>query len=234
MMLKVMFNTLQVFTNKTIFDDSSFRRAQSSFAAFHFLVSATVLYVASMPRFGMFVRRRAPLKEIIPLAIAMCLNVILPNVSLAFSSITFYQIARILLTPTVALINFMFYQASIPRLAAYALVPVCVGVAVVSYYDSRPAADAKVKTTSPIGVIFAVIGVLASGIYTVWIGVYHKKLKMSSMQLLLNQAPISAVLLLYVIPFTDVFPNWSRAPLSRWMMIALVKHPAKQTVMVDC
>ncbi|KAI9833825.1 MAG: hypothetical protein M1826_006348 [Phylliscum demangeonii] len=210
-----------VFVNKNIFDDPSFRQAQSAFAAFHFFVSAGVLWIASSARVGMFQRRRAPIREMIPLAVAMCLNVILPNVSLAFSSVTFYQIARILLTPVVALVNYVFYRSAIPRPAAYALAPICLGVAIVSYYDSRPVADAKIKTTSSVGVVFALVGVMASAVYTVWIGVYHKKLKMSSMQLLLNQAPISCVLLLYVIPFSDRFPNWGQAPLSRWMLILL-------------
>jgi solute carrier family 35, member E3 len=159
----------------------------------------------------------------LPLALAMCFNVILPNFSLAYSSITFYQIARILLTPMVALINFQFYSATIPRKAAYALFPVCIGVGIVSYYDSLPAADATVKTTSPIGVFFALSGVLASSIYTVWIGSFHKKLGMSSMQLLFNQAPISSFLLLYFIPLVDKFPQWNLVPGNRWLMIIMVR-----------
>jgi hypothetical protein len=152
----------------------------------------------------------------------MCLNVILPNLSLAFSSVTFYQIARILLTPTVALMNFILYKATLPRAAILALIPACAGVGLVSYYDSLPAADAAVKTTSPLGVIFAFMGIFASSLYTVWIASYHRKLEMSSMQLLHNQAPISAFLLLYVIPFVDYFPTWSEVPLPRWILIMIV------------
>lgn len=152
----------------------------------------------------------------------MSLNVILPNLSLAFSSVTFYQVARILLTPCVALMNFVLYQATLPRNALLALIPACLGVGMVSYYDSLPAADAKVKTTSGLGVIFAFTGIFASSLYTVWIGAYHRKLQMSSMQLLFNQAPVSAFMLLYVIPFVDTFPVWSEVPINRWAMIFLV------------
>ena len=157
--------------------------------------------------------------DILPLSAAMCFNVVLPNLSLAYSSVTFYQIARILLTPLVALINFIFYHTTLPRNAIFALIPVCAGVGLVSYYDTLPTGEAK--TTSPIGVIFAFSGVFASSLYTVWIGVYHKKLSMSSMQLLFNQAPWSSVMLWLFIPIVDTTPQWDIVPGSRLAMICM-------------
>jgi len=217
-----------VFTNKAIFSDSSLKLAQLSFAAFHFFITWLTLFVISRPAFAFFVPRRASVREILPLSLTMALNVTLPNLSLAFSSVTFYQLARILLTPTVAAMNFVLYRATLPRSAIFALVPACAGVAMVSYYDSLPATantgntTATVTTTSPIGVIFALAGVFASSLYTVWIASYHRRLNMSSMQLLLNQAPVAAVTLLYVIPFVDVFPPaWAEVPTSRWVMILM-------------
>jgi solute carrier family 35 protein E3 len=173
----------------------------------------------------MFVPRRVAIKEVIPLAIAMSMNVILPNLSLAFSSVTFYQVARILLTPVVALMNFVLYRATLPRNAILALIPACAGVGMVSYYDSLPTGDANVKTTSGLGVIFAFSGIFASSLYTVWISSYCKKLQMSPMQLLFNQAPVSAFMLLYVIPFVDTFPVWSEVAVNRWVMIMAVRIP---------
>ena len=175
----------------------------------------------SRPRFAMFAPRRVAIKEILPLAFAMSFNVILPNLSLAFSSVTFYQIARILLTPMVALMNFILYRATLPRNALYALIPACMGVGMTSYYDSQPTADETVKTTSTLGVFFAFSGIFASSLYTVWISSYCKKLQMSPMQLLFNQAPIASFMLLYAIPFIDTFPTWSAVPLNRWMLIIL-------------
>ncbi|RDW70077.1 hypothetical protein BP5796_08474 [Coleophoma crateriformis] len=210
-----------VFTNKAIFSDPSLKLAQLTFAAFHFFITWLTLFTLSRPRFAMFSPRRVAIKEIIPLAIAMALNVILPNLSLAFSTVTFYQVARILLTPTVALMNFVLYKATLPRNAIYALVPACLGVGMVSYYDSLPTADVNIKTTSGLGVIFAFSGIFASSLYTVWIASYHKKLQMNSMQLLFNQAPLAAFMLLYVIPFVDTFPVWTEVPVNRWVMIMM-------------
>ena len=163
---------LQVFTNKAIFSDPSLKLAQLTFASFHFFITWLTLFTLSRPRFAMFVPRRVAIKDIIPLAVAMSMNVILPNLSLAFSTVTFYQIARILLTPTVALMNFVLYRATLPRNAIYALIPACLGVGMTSYYDSLPTADEKVKTTSSIGVFFAFSGIFASSLYTVWIASY--------------------------------------------------------------
>ncbi|CAZ82971.1 unnamed protein product [Tuber melanosporum] len=211
-----------VFTNKRIFDDPNFKNMQTSFAAFHFVCTSLTLFVISRPSFGFFVPKRCGIVEILPLAFAMCFNVILPNLSLAYSSITFYQIARILLTPFVALINLVFYRVSIPTYAALSLIPVCTGVGVVSYYDTRAATPEQAgKVTTVAGVIFAFSGVVASSLYTVWIGTYHKKLNMSSMQLLFNQAPASTFLLLFFIPFADAIPVFGDVPISRWAMILM-------------
>ncbi|KAI8634783.1 integral membrane protein [Xylariaceae sp. FL1651] len=210
-----------VFTNKAIFSDPSLKLAQLTFAAFHFFMTWLLLYTLSRPRFAYFVPRRTTIREVIPLSIAMSLNVILPNLSLAYSSVTFYQVARILLTPTVATMDFVLYHTTLPRNAVMALVPACLGVGFVSYYDSLPTDDNKVKTTSSLGVIFAFSGIFASSLYTVWIKSYQRKLQISSMQLLFNQAPVSAFLLLYAIPFIDTFPTWSEVPVNRWLMILM-------------
>lgn len=220
---RLLTNHYQVFTNKAIFEDPSLRLNQSTFAAFHFTVTAATLYALSRPSIGIFAPVRARFLNMMPLALAMCMNVILPNLSLAFSSVAFYQIVRVLLTPLVALINFVAYRATIPSRAVWTLVPICVGVALVSYYDTKSGGATSAKTTSMAGVAFAFVGVLASSLYTVWIGTYQKKFEMNSMQLLFNQAPISAFLLLYAIPFTDQPPIWSGVPVRKWELIAMVR-----------
>jgi solute carrier family 35 protein E3 len=70
--------------------------------------------------------------------------------------------------------------------------------------------------------MFAFLGVFFSSLYTVWISAFRRRLNMTSMQLLFNQAPISAFMLLYVIPFVDTFPVWGDVSLNRWVLILLV------------
>ncbi|KUJ18787.1 putative solute carrier family 35 member E3 [Mollisia scopiformis] len=211
-----------VFTNKAIFNDPNFKMMQTSFACFHFICTGLTLYVVSRPRIGAFVPKRAGIVEMLPLAFSMCLNVVLPNLSLAFSTVTVYQLCRVLLTPMTAIINFVFYHATIPVNAALALIPVCLGVGITSYYDIKPSSEpTTVENTSLTGVIFALSGVLASSAYTVLIGAYHKKLSMSSSQLLLNQAPISSVMLMFAIPIVDKIPDLTIVPEYRWAMIVM-------------
>jgi solute carrier family 35 protein E3 len=88
-------------------------------------------------------------------------------------------------------------------------------------YDTKPTANNAIQTTSLLGIIFALSGVCASSLYTVLIGAYHKKLQMSSSQLLLNQAPISSVLLLFAVPFVDHIPDLPAVPTYRWLMILM-------------
>ena len=185
------------------------------------MVTFGLLYILSRPAIGMFQTKRVNSVQILPLAFGMIFNVVLTNTSLAYSSIQFYQVSRVFMTPTVALLNCMISRATISSLAATTLVPVCLGVAIVSYFDTK-AAGARAAATSPIGVVFAFAGVLASSIYTVWIKMYHGVLQCSSMQLLFNQAPVSVVLMLYIVPFSDDVTAWKTITGPLWLLIGLV------------
>ena len=169
-----------------------------------------------------FEPKRAQITEILPLAIAFILQTVLPNCSLAYSSVVFYQMVRILLTPLVALINFIACKESISRAAAYTLIPICTGTGVLSYYEAVPQDVTKIKRTSFLGVAFAFSGVLASSVYTVWIKVFHKRLEMNSTQLLFSQAPVAALILLYIVPFADTFPVWTEVSFGKWTMVCMV------------
>lgn len=212
----------QVYVNKRVFSDPSLRHAQVTFAAFHFAITFALLYALSRTSMPMFQPKRIDPYFLIPLALAMIFNVVLPNASLANSSIQFYQVARVLLTPCVATLNYLMYKAKIPVQAALMLVPVCVGVAVVSYFDTKPAGEAKTKATNFWGVVFALTGVFASSIYTVWIAKYHKTLECTSVQLLMNQAPMSVLILLYVIPFSDDVTVWQHTDFNSCMLTLVV------------
>lgn len=212
----------QVFCNKAIFSDKSFSQCQAAFASFHFFVTAATLYLLSRPQVGMFEPRKIPVMNMLPLAIAMAMNIVGMNVSLQLSTITFYQITRVLLTPIVAIINFLFYKKTIPRMAVYALIPMCFGVALISYYD-KPATvpGAPIKAVGALSVLLAIGSVTVSGIYTIWIGTYQRKFDVNGFQLLFNQAPLGGVLLLYVVPWTDKFPALDQTPAAMWGMILL-------------
>lgn len=226
----------QIFVNKHIFSHPSLRHAQVSFAAFHFTITALLLYFLSRPRIGAFESKRIDVLAIMPLALGMILNVVLPNASLAYSSIQFYQVMRVLVTPCVCALNFLVLGNTTPRLAAGTLVPVCVGVGLMSWFDTKvsPSSSGKEQETSSLGVIFAFAGVLATAVYTVWIKKYHATLSCTSMQLLLNQAPVSVLLMLYIIPFADDVTVWHDVEAWTGMWILLVSLRGEEDKIEQC
>ncbi|KAI9374067.1 hypothetical protein BJX61DRAFT_344559 [Aspergillus egyptiacus] len=209
-----------VFTNKAIMSDVSFRNRQVSLACYHFFITGATLWIASLRFLGVFAPKYISVIQMAPIAAAMAIQVVLQNLSLANSSVMFHQLARLLLTPLVAFLNYVLYRVKTPRAALVPLALLCSGVAIVTYYDSLPTAD-NGSTTSARGVIFALTAVCASSIYTVWIGFYHKRFELSSMQLLLNQAPISACILLCAIPWAETTSAASTVPSNIWSLVLL-------------
>ena len=181
-----------------------------------------VLFVLSRPPLKIFQAKKVDVTKILPLSLGMIFQVVLTNTSLAYSSVQFYQIMRVSVTPCVAILNYILLRASIPATAALTLVPVCLGVAIVSYFDTAPTGSSQARGTSPIGVAFAFAGVFATSLYTVWVKSYHSVLDCTSMQLLFNQAPTSVLVMLYVIPFSDDVTAWKAITPMAWMLIMLV------------
>lgn len=92
-----------------------------------------------------------------------------------------------------------------------ALASVCVGVGL----TNTAAIGTNVKGTT-----IAVSAFTVTAFYQVWIGKKMKDFSVSSPQLLLNQAPISVLLLAFVAPLSDTVPDVKTIP--RETMIALV------------
>lgn len=73
--------------------------------------------------------------------------------------------------------------------------------------------------TSALGASIAVAAFTVTAFYQVWIGKKIKDFNVSSPQLLLNQAPISVLILAFMVPFFDTMPDVSLIP--KETMIAL-------------
>ncbi|CAG5126141.1 unnamed protein product, partial [Candidula unifasciata] len=163
---------------------------------------------------GLFICRQAnvfqpkslPILSMLPLAFSFCGFVVLTNLSLESNTVGTYQIIKTMTTPCIIIIQTYFYGRSFSRNVKLSLVPITIGVVLNSWYD--------VKFNLP-GIIFAISGVLVTSVYQVWVGEKQHELQVNSMQLLYYQAPLSAFLLLFVIPcfepldaFHGVFFNW--------------------------
>jgi solute carrier family 35 protein E3 len=113
-------------------------------------------------------------------------------------------------TPCVVLLQYLLMGKTISGLTVGALASVCVGVALT---------NTGAAGTTSLGAFIAVVAFTVTAFYQVWIGKKMKDFAVSSPQLLLNQAPISVLLLAFVAPFFDTVPNLEKIP--RDTMVAL-------------
>lgn len=84
-----------------------------------------------------------------------------------------------------------------------ALASVCCGVALT---------NSGAAGTTTLGASIAVAAFTVTAFYQVWIGKKIKDFNVSSPQLLLNQAPISVLLLAFLTPFFDTIPDVMTIP----------------------
>ncbi|PBP26353.1 putative solute carrier family 35 member E3 [Diplocarpon rosae] len=192
-----------VFLNKWIFMNQQLKLMQTSFAMWHFTCTTIVLWIASRPCFDLFVPVRLPFLQMIPLCTFFAGFLILGNLSLAYNSIGFYQLAKIMTTPCVAILQYFFLGHSVSNLTIAALASVCIGVGLT---------NTGAAGTNVLGASIAVAAFVVTAFYQVWIGKKMADFKVSSPQLLLNQAPISVLLLAFVVPFSDTLPDLNSIP----------------------
>lgn len=192
-----------VFLNKWIFRDPQLKKMQISFAMWHFACTSIILSIAARSPFNLFIPVRLPFLQMIPLCSFFAGFLILGNLSLAYNSIGFYQLAKIMTTPCVALLQYLLFGKKISGLTMGALFSLCLGVALT---------NSGAAGTTSLGVSIAVAAFTVTAFYQVWIGKKIEDFDVSSPQLLLNQAPISVLLLALLAPWFDTLPDVSKVP----------------------
>ena len=143
---------------------------------------------------GFFEHHRLDVRTVAPLAIAYNGYVILSNASLAYNSVGFYQISKILNTPCLMLIERVAYgkQSTLPVKLAVLTMSVGIGLATVT--------DASV---TQIGLLVAAASIVCTSVYQILIGRKQKELGVGSMQLLHEKAPVAAAMLTFAVPFLE-------------------------------
>ncbi|KAJ3072805.1 hypothetical protein HK102_006161 [Quaeritorhiza haematococci] len=180
-----------VLTNKWVFQVHNFSFG-TVLTVIHFLV--TFLGLELCARVGMFEKKRLPIWDILPLSASFCGFVVLTNLSLQYNSVGFYQMAKVLTTPCIVLIQTVYYNVQFSTPIKMSLFVTCFGVGIASVTDFQ---------LNFVGTMFALAGVVVTSLYQIWVGTKQKELNANSMQLLYYQAPLSAFLLLFLIPILD-------------------------------
>ena len=179
-----------VFVNKLVF--ASGFKFPVTLTFFHIVVTALGMRI--FRRAGFFELVNLKVARVAPLALAYNGYVILSNASLAYNSVGFYQIAKILNTPCLMLIERLVYgkESSIQVKLAVAVMSLGIGLATVT--------DASV---TQLGFIIAVASIVFTSVYQILIGRKQKELGVGSMQLLHEKAPIAAGMLAVAIPLME-------------------------------
>ncbi|KAJ9643812.1 uncharacterized protein PV06_09011 [Exophiala oligosperma] len=185
-----------VFVNKIVLSDEQLRHCQISIAAYHFFISFVVLYIAGR-LLKMFPVIFLPVKEVFSVAAFFAGFLILGNLSLTFNSVSFYQLAKIMTTPTVVLLNYVLLGKTVNVLTLVSIATLCLGVGLIT--------SASIFS-NVLGTCIAVAAFTITALYQIWIGKKLVDLKVSPPQLLLNQAPVACGLLLLLCGFVDKAP----------------------------
>ena len=158
----------------------------------HFIT--TFIGLCIMRSANMFEPKHISPISVVPIAMAFCGFVVFNNLSLQHNSVGTYQLLKVLTTPAIVLIQFVMYNTRLPRNQLIALVPVCLGVALATVSDLE---------TNWRGSLFGSLGIVSTSLYQIWVKTEQERLGCSSEQLLFYQAPISACVLVTILPFVE-------------------------------
>ncbi|KAH3904144.1 hypothetical protein HBI56_116330 [Parastagonospora nodorum] len=192
-----------IFLSKKVFSDAQIKKCQLMVVMWHFTATGLVLFISTLGPFRAFKAVRLNWLHMLPVCGFFAGYVVLGNLSLTFNSIGFYQLSKVMTTPTVVLINFVMFRKQVTRYMLAAIIATCIGVSFTINETAK---------TQLFGVIVATMAFCSTALYQIWIGKKIEDFAVSPPQLLLNQAPISVCLLIPFVPFFDTIPNLSEVP----------------------
>eukprot|EP00188_Purpureofilum_apyrenoidigerum_P006397 Plantae.Rhodophyta-Purpureofilum_apyrenoidigerum.ctg9904.p1 GENE.Plantae.Rhodophyta-Purpureofilum_apyrenoidigerum.ctg9904~~Plantae.Rhodophyta-Purpureofilum_apyrenoidigerum.ctg9904.p1 ORF type:complete len:391 (+),score=78.51 Plantae.Rhodophyta-Purpureofilum_apyrenoidigerum.ctg9904:95-1267(+) len=196
MLLNFTSSTGIVIVNKIVMDKFGFNFA-TTLTCFHFAMTFLCLLVCASTK--VFSVKKLPIGPTFKLAAASAGFVVLTNLSLQHNSVGFYQIAKVMTTPTVVLIEAIVYQKYLESNLRWSLLPVCCGVMITAVTDFK---------LNKVGTLYAIAGVIVTSFYQIWSGSLQKGLDCNALQLQFYTAPMSA---LFISPFLSILDNYNRS-----------------------
>ncbi|XP_017877660.1 solute carrier family 35 member E3-like isoform X2 [Ceratina calcarata] len=190
LILNVFFSILIILLNKWLYVNIGFPNITLSMI--HFTITFIGLIISE--KFDVFCIKDIAIKEIFFISMIFCGSVVFTNLSLAENTVSTYQMAKMLITPCAVIMQIILYKKHFSTLVRITLVPITLGVVVTLYHDMQ---------LNFIKTVYAVVGVLLTSLYQVMVNRKQREFQMDPMQLLYYQAPISAVLLFFVVPLLE-------------------------------
>lgn len=179
-----------VLINKWLYTQYGFPNV--SLTCIHFVMTSLGLLICKSLNF--FQPKSVPIAKMVPLALTFCGFVVFTNLSLETNTVGTYQIVKTMTTPCIMAIQTMYYEKTFSGRVKLTVIPITIGVCLNSYYDVK---------FNLLGILFATVGVFVTSLYQVWVAEKQHEFQMNSMQLLYYQAPLSAGLLMVIIPFIE-------------------------------
>lgn len=167
-------------------------RYNMTMTALHFFVTYLGLEICAL--IGFFERKFVPLTKVLPISLAFCGFVVFNNLSLEHNLVGVYQLWKVMTTPMIPVLQLVFYKVKFSRKELLALVPVCVGVITATSSDLQ---------SNFLGTIFALLGLMSTSLYQIWVKTEQKDLNLSAWQLLYLQAPTSCAILVCLTPLLE-------------------------------
>ncbi|XP_003701249.2 solute carrier family 35 member E3-like [Megachile rotundata] len=190
LILNIFFSVVIVLLNKWLYIHIGFPNITLSMI--HFIITFIGLIICE--KFDIFCIKDIAIKEIFLIAATFCGFVVLTNLSLAYNTVGTYQVAKMLTTPCVIIMQIIFHKKQFSIFVKLTLILIITGVVINFYYDIQ---------FNISGTIYATLGVFLTSLYQVVMSIKQREFQMDPMQLLYYQAPLSAVMLLFIVPFLE-------------------------------
>jgi len=197
-----------IFTNKVIFVKYDWNYA-TCLTSLHFFV--IFIGCEGLVRAGYIKRKALPWQEAIPMGLVWSGSIIFANFSLRVNSTDYYQAMKLLLAPVIVVWQFVVFRVKTDRREQMALVPLIVGVGLITVSDLR------IKLA---GTLWAVLQLLSAAAVMTWVKAKQKQHEMDPTQLLHNNSLVCFVLMTPLSPgidfalvgtwvWTEIYTRWS-------------------------
>lgn len=177
--------------NKAVFATYHFNYP-TLLTGFHFVVTFIGLLVCNA--LGMFTIKEVPIVDALKLSLTFVGFVVFNNLSLQWNSVGFYQLMKVLTSPVIVVIQYLNNGVELHYKLRLALIPICLGVGLAT------CSDIEMNFT---GTLYAVLGILSTSMYQIWVKSKQKELGLNSYQLLFYQAPISSIIVFFISFLTE-------------------------------
>ncbi|CAL0327890.1 unnamed protein product [Lupinus luteus] len=184
-----------IFMNKMVFQTIKFKYP-ILLTLIHYLVSWFLMAVLKVLSFlpASPSSKSTPLSTLFTLGFVMSLSTGFANVSLKYNSIGFYQMAKIAVTPSIVLAEFVLYRKKVSLQKVLALVVVSIGVAVATVTDLQ---------FHFFGACVALAWIVPSAVNKILWSRLQQQENWTALSLMWKTTPITLVFLGAMLPFLD-------------------------------